>query len=153
MFVGALFKVFAIFLQIILLVYLVAQAWIIFVDLQVLDPDYDEEMLTFKFNDGWNIRDEEMNVQTIILLYYSLTTLITTGLGDFYPITSYERIICSIIFLCGVTIFSYVLNQLKFTLIKGGLFKKSEEYEEQIGQFFGLLRHLNGNQPINKQLM
>ena len=45
-------------------------------------------------------------------MYFSLTTLTTTGLGDFFPVTNEERLIYSFIMLGGVTVFSFFLGRL-----------------------------------------
>lgn len=79
------------------------------------------------------------------MIYYSLTSLSTIGLGDFHPITSYERILCSFLFLIGVVLFSYALGQLQNTLEDGEFIYRGEEDERLIESFFGLLRYLNSN--------
>jgi len=48
----------------------------------------------------------------LILTYFALTTLTTIGLGDFYPIDSFERILGIFVFLIGVTGMSFIVGQL-----------------------------------------
>jgi hypothetical protein len=61
----------------------------------VLDPD--------NMDIGWK-------TQLIVSCYYALTTLSTVGYGDYYPISSLERIIAVIIMLGGVAFFSYIIG-------------------------------------------
>lgn len=42
--------------------------------------------------------------------YYAMTTLTTSGYGDFLPRTSNEMILCSVIMLAGVAFFSYIMS-------------------------------------------
>ena len=48
--------------------------------------------------------------QLIVSCYYALTTLSTVGYGDYFPISSLERIIAVIIMLGGVAFFSYIIG-------------------------------------------
>jgi len=45
-------------------------------------------------------------------MYFALTSLSTTGFGDYYPITNAERIAGAFILLCGVLQFSYLHGEL-----------------------------------------
>jgi len=55
--------------------------------------------------------NEDENVQIEVLIYYSLSTLSTIGLGDFHPITEFERLMSVFVLLFGgVLIFSYCLG-------------------------------------------
>ena len=44
--------------------------------------------------------------------YFSFTTLCTIGLGDYVPVSNEERALAVIVFLGGVSIFSYIMSQL-----------------------------------------
>ena len=49
--------------------------------------------------------DSQTNVRSAIAVsYWGFTTLTTIGLGDYHPRSDYERILCSVVFLVGVTI-------------------------------------------------
>ena len=52
------------------------------------------------------------------MVYYTFTTLGTIGLGDYHPFSDEERIFGVVIFLCGVSIFSYLLNVFIDILMK-----------------------------------
>jgi hypothetical protein len=47
-------------------------------------------------------------------MYFALTSLSTTGLGDLYPKSDFERLICAFMLLGGVSIFSYILGELRY---------------------------------------
>ena len=51
--------------------------------------------------------------QSLMAMYYALTSLSTVGFGDIYPVTDTERLVCGFMLLTGVSIFSYVLTQLE----------------------------------------
>ena len=44
------------------------------------------------------------------MMYFGMTTLSTVGLGDYYPVSNPERIMGCILFLLGVTTFSYIFS-------------------------------------------
>lgn len=46
----------------------------------------------------------------IVVVYFMFTTLTTVGLGDFNPKSEIERLFISLILICGVLIFSWVMN-------------------------------------------
>ena len=48
----------------------------------------------------------------IKVFYYGMTTLTTIGYGDFLPKSVSEKIIISFVMLFGVTIFSFIMNNL-----------------------------------------
>lgn len=134
-------KVLRLIFQILFITYFVGQYWFIFVDIVSLayedekihheqevhgvrllqkiieklkgdDDDYYVED-TFFVNSNWNIIDLSGGEKTIVSMYYALTSLSTTGFGDLYPKNDFERLVCSFMLLGGVTIFSYVLSELR----------------------------------------
>jgi hypothetical protein len=52
------------------------------------------------------------------MFYYSFTTLGTIGFGDYHPIADEERFFGVILFLSGVSIFSYLLDVFIDILLK-----------------------------------
>ena len=53
---------------------------------------------------------------TIILFYFSLTTLSTIGLGDLKPVGDAERMMGAFLMFGGVVVFSYVMGSLNDSL-------------------------------------
>ena len=52
------------------------------------------------------------------MVYYTFTTLSTIGFGDYHPWADEERFFTVIIFLSGVSIFSYLMGILMEIIIK-----------------------------------
>jgi len=63
-------------------------------------------------------------------MYYALTSLSTTGFGDLYPKNDFERLVCSFMLLAGVTIFSYVLSELRAMISNIKVLNGEIEYKE-----------------------
>ena len=47
---------------------------------------------------------------SLSMMYWAFTTLSTVGLGDYYPMSNYERGLSSVGFLMGVAVFSYIMG-------------------------------------------
>lgn len=77
---------------------------------------------------------------TIILIYFALTSLSTVGLGDFFPISSSERLMGSFMILFGVAIFSYAESQLGEILMES---LKMDDDDHQLGRFFSTVEYLS----------
>ena len=43
-------------------------------------------------------------------MYYSFTSLSTVGFGDFNPKSNSERVLCCLLLIFGVAIFSYIMG-------------------------------------------
>jgi hypothetical protein len=61
--------------------------------------------------DYYGIRSKSRYETTVILIYFSLTSLTTDGLGDFVPRSNSERAYISIAILFGVMVFSYIMGE------------------------------------------
>lgn len=59
---------------------------------------------------AFNLDNYSFGRITIILTYFSFTTLATIGLGDYHPKSDYERIMCAIMMMTGVIVFSMIMN-------------------------------------------
>ena len=62
--------------------------------------------------------------QLLVSCYFALTTLSTVGYGDYFPISSEERIFAVIIMLGGVAFFSYIM---------GSFIEIISNYEQKMG--------------------
>ena len=102
------------------------------------------EYQTFIQNhDNWNIKDETKLRRIIISTYYSMTTLSTIGLGDFYPVSDTERICSCFLFIIGICIFSYIMDELCLLIIKVQKLYQDIGEEDELDKFFILLRMFN----------
>lgn len=63
-------------------------------------------------NEHWDITKDNGSMQAITAMYYTLTTLSKVGLGDFFPVTDAERLLCSLIFTGCVAVFSVIVEEL-----------------------------------------
>jgi len=94
--------------------------WFIYIHItQIIDSNNQQDELigephfiegNFFANTNWNIIQKTEMEQALIAVYFAITSLTTTGFGDFYPVTNSERILYSFILLFGVAIFSYFLG-------------------------------------------
>ena len=91
--------------------------WMLCIQSYKLDRDYN--FISFNglgnplAEHDWDEEEEERlgwRTQLIVSCYYALTTLSTVGYGDYFPISSLERIIAVIIMLGGVAFFSYIIG-------------------------------------------
>lgn len=86
----------------------------------------------------------------IIMMYYAFTSLSTVGFGDYNPRSDTERLVCAMILLFGVAIFSYIMGT--FIEILGDYQHLNEDLEDgdKLTQFFGLLQKFNRDQPLDE---
>lgn len=67
-------------------------------------------------SDNLNCFFYEYNIDKMVLnrerflfcFYFAITSLTTVGFGDLHPLSDFERLACSFIFIFGTAIFSYV---------------------------------------------
>lgn len=52
-------------------------------------------------------------------MYFSLTILSTVGYGDFFPVSSNEMIVTSVIMMMGVAVFSWVMGEISDLMSAG----------------------------------
>ena len=48
----------------------------------------------------------------LVSTYFAFTTLATVGFGDYYPVRPVERFLFTIVFIGGVSMFSYIMGEL-----------------------------------------
>ena len=88
----------------------------------------------------------------MVILYFSFTTLSTTGFGDLRPISDYERLIGAFMMLFGVATFSHVLAQYIEILEK---FKKIDADigdADKLSTFFEALKYFNKGKYIKQSM-
>ena len=160
-----LFKIIRLILQILFIVYFLGQYWFIFVD--VFNSIHENEMFDaaenyyneeddhapfFFKNKKWDISRNSGGMQTITAMYYALTTLSTTGLGDFHPITDKERLLGIVLIFFGVIMFSYILGELRFLISNIDSLNGEIEYNDELDNFFLLLTKFNYGNQIDIEL-
>jgi hypothetical protein len=104
-FVSYIFAIFS-------LSYFIGVYWYIFCDLWMygfhddasLDPDQNYFIILY------DLPNKSLTEAAISVQYYAFTTLSTVGLGDLHPKNNFERIICSILMLVGVTTSSLLVQ-------------------------------------------
>ena len=92
--------------------------------------------------------------RTIILQYFSFTSLSTVGFGDFTPRSDVERGLCAIILLFGVAIFSYMMGI--FINILDEFKSMNQDIADGAGEklslFMNLMQKMNGGKSISLKL-
>ena len=80
---------------------------------------------------------------TILLTYFSFTTLSTVGFGDLHPVSDEERVISAFLLLFGVAMTSYVMENL--TRMIATLTNLTADFEEndKLSLFIGTLERFN----------
>lgn len=86
---------------------------------------------------------------TILLYYFSFTSLSTVGFGDYAPRSNLERVIGAMMLMLGVAIFSYIMGI--FIEILEACKNLTVEYGEgeRLAMFMGTLRKFNKNVAID----
>lgn len=96
-------------LSLILLLHLFSCLWVFIGKLN--DPDYSNWIMAKGFS------DLETADLYIVGLYFSVTTLATVGYGDITPSNNTERIVCSVMMLVGIFVYSITIGSLTNILI------------------------------------
>jgi len=90
---------------------------------------------------------------TIQMTYFAITTLTTIGFGDFHPKSNFERIIGTVLLLGGVATFSFIYSKVDNAFNKiMQISYPLDSIQKQLDCFFGVLKKLNGNHSIDKEL-
>ena len=109
---------------------------------------YPEDNLNFFAQYGLEAKDKTDNVITNV--YFAFTTLSTVGFGDYHPIGDFERVLCSIILLSGVSLFSYIMGNFIEVIEGYKLVTAKNENADRLSKFFGLMTKYNGGRRLKK---
>ena len=87
---------------------------------------------------------------TLIGMYFSLTTLSTVGFGDYTPRSDTERTFGALLLLIGVSVFSYLMGN--FLDILGTYHDLNANFDDgnTLAKFFGVLKYYNDGEAINQ---
>ena len=88
----------------------------------------------------------------LIAVYFSLTSLSTVGFGDFHPRANSERIICAVILVLGVMIFSYIMGNFIAMIDSYKALNAEPDDGDELSRFFGLMKRYTKNKDINQDL-
>jgi fatty acid desaturase len=94
------YKIFRLIIIAIIITYFIGCFWYFYCNV--------EEEVTFITMNQLDKKDDMYKL--IVSCYYALTTLSTVGYGDYYPVSSRERIVAVVIMLGGVAFFSYIMG-------------------------------------------
>ena len=82
--------------------------WYIFCEVEI--DFFDQDISNEHFQVYFDMRDSEPSRISLITTYFAFTSLSTVGFGDFHPRSNPERLICALILLFGVAIFSMIMG-------------------------------------------
>lgn len=87
--------------------------------------------------------------QTLIFVYYGLTTLATIGLGDYSPISETEKVLGIGLFLIGSIVFAFLMGVFIKLLKKFINLDIEFDDSENLNFFFQVLAKFNKGVKIN----
>ena len=85
--------------------------WLLFTLIEMqysLNEGGSDELGNFYADNGLENLDGLEN--SILSVYFAMTTLSTIGFGDYYPISNWERIVMIFYFIGGVAVFSIIME-------------------------------------------
>ena len=104
------------------------------------------------FTKQFNIDDRKPVDQVITVVYWAFTTLSTVGFGDYNARSDFERIFCTLIFLVGVSIFSYIMGIFISIVKEISYFNAEIDDGDNLSYFFGVMKYYNGGRQIRQEL-
>jgi len=87
--------------------------------------------------------------KVITMTYYAFTSLSTVGLGDYHPVTSWERSVCAFILLFGVAITSLIIENFMRMILQMNNLRKSFEESDKLSLFLGTMEKFNGDRSLD----
>ena len=130
---------------ILFITYLIGIVFLIFCDItnDNVDQIYAPDTFGEHFIEHFNLHEMHPFSRILIVTYFAFTSLSTVGFGDLNPRSNYERIFMSIILLCGVAIFSFIMDIFKTTLKKMKQLDCDFDESDELAKFFTLIRKYN----------
>ena len=132
-------KIFKLVIIILNISYFLGFFWYIFCDLtmEIFYDGHSDADSTFMTNFG--IKDNSNFHNTVVLTYFSFTSLSTVGFGDYAPRSDVERVVCSFILMFGVSIFSYFMGNFIEILDQYQNLNAELDDADNLAMFFGVL--------------
>lgn len=134
--------------------YIVGIFWLIFTTISIeiyhdgLDDEGKKEIVDDQFITAYSMDTMTLGKQMLIVTYYMFTTMSTVGFGDFHPKSDIERLVCILILVGGVAIFSMIMGNFINIIEEFRTFNDELDEGEKLLKFFGVLRKFNYNQQL-----
>eukprot|EP00347_Sterkiella_histriomuscorum_P018178 403346494 len=147
------FRVFRLVVVIFSISYFIGTLWYIFT-WQIDDPtDTRPDINFFRYYKMDEKKKNNEDIDSMItVVYFAFTTLATVGYGDYHAVNDIERIICSIILLFGVAVFSFIMGNFIEILMSFKIVTAENEESENLTKWLGLLARFNKGRPLPKDM-
>ena len=99
-----------------------------------------EHVNSITFITYYGFESKDALTKFISMVYYTMTTLSTIGFGDYRPWADEERLFQVIIFISGVSIFSYLMGVFIEILKKFQQLNISLDDGDRLSMFFSLMK-------------
>lgn len=117
----------------------------------------DEDYINGDCSESWGgyftrcygLEDMTAFETTVLLVYFSFTSLSTVGFGDFNPKSNLERMFIAFFLLFGVAIFSYIMGIFLEILSQFKALNADLDQGEELNVFMTCLKKFNGNMEID----
>jgi len=93
------------------------------------------------------LENDNHHMLVIIVMYFTFTSLSTVGFGDYYPHSDVERLVCALILLSGVIVFTYICGVFNSILDAFINLNASLDEGDKLTRFFNLIQYFNGAYP------
>ena len=159
---GKVFQIIKLSIIIINICYFLGLAWLIICLVsrdatrsyqESLTLEEQEKDNTDNFLEYYYIFDNTNYHNVLLGTYYAFTTLSTVGFGDLAPRSDPERLICSMILMVGVAIFSVFLGDF-ITIIEAYKAINQDLDDSQIlDNFIAVMQHYNMDIPLKESFV
>ena len=114
----------------------------------VLEKEFIKEPGFFIF---YNMHTRSNFENSVLLFYFSFTSLSTVGFGDYHPKSDLERSIGAFMLMLGVAIFSYIMSIFLDILQSFKDFTVEYGQGDRLMVFMGLMRKYNSNRFLDQE--
>jgi hypothetical protein len=152
--IQTIFKTFRLVIIIFLISYYLGMLFYVFSDIMNDIPPFPgdthemENFMTYNSMDAYSSKEK-----TIIMIYFSMTSLSTVGFGDFNPRSDLERLFIAGLLLIGVSVFSYIMGNLIEIIDEIGTINATFNDGDNLAKFFGLIKRFNHDKAINHEIV
>ena len=144
------FRLFRLFVFVFYFTYAFGMLWFTFVKIQLQLDFFENSKDGNNFIDQFELKENSAQSNMIACYYFAWTTLSTVGFGDFKPYSNVERMFMSVVFLTGVTVFSFIIGELLSAFEKTKALGDENEDYDNLSKLAGLLKKFNNGKLINE---